>query len=222
MSEKTVYRAATGGSNRARKGLPHRGTADSIYVPAISFRLNDRGVRHVESVAFQTLSASIFRSKTENLTQNTQNGLRQSNGCRRFRIDRPRASEYYSFCSRFSHSSHSSFAITRKIFVLPSPVSQINGKPVDDNDWAVPFETALKNLTSKFTEVVGNNSEYTNMAKNNLNAFVDNFKSELATLSKTVNLYARNLYHESFFLRVRIETSSLLNSWKAKPECRIL
>lgn len=63
--------------------------------------------------------------------------------------------------------------------------TQIHGKPVDD-DWAAPFETALKNLTSKIVEVAGNNSEYSNMVKTGLNTFVDNFKSELSTLSKTV------------------------------------
>jgi len=61
---------------------------------------------------------------------------------------------------------------------------QINGRPAD-SDWAAPFEAALKNLTSKFTEVVGDPTEYTNIAKNGLNTFADNLKSDLSTLSKT-------------------------------------
>jgi len=71
------------------------------------------------------------------------------------------------------------------IAVVFVAVVQINGRPGSDTDWSIPFEEALKNMTKKIGEAVGDNSEYTAAAKNSLNTFVDGFKSELAVLSKS-------------------------------------
>jgi len=71
------------------------------------------------------------------------------------------------------------------IAVVFVAVVQISGKPATDTEWGIPFEEALKNITKKIGEVVGDNSEYTAAAKNGLNTFVDGFKSELAVLSKS-------------------------------------
>lgn len=54
-------------------------------------------------------------------------------------------------------------------------------------DWAATFESALKNLTSKFTELVRDDSEYTIIAKSALGTFTENLKTDLSTLSKTVS-----------------------------------
>ncbi|XP_027847470.2 uncharacterized protein LOC114127436 [Aphis gossypii] len=64
-------------------------------------------------------------------------------------------------------------------------VAQISGRPGTDTEWGIPFEEALKNITKKMADVVGDNSEYTTAAKNGLNTFVEGFKSELAVLSKS-------------------------------------
>ncbi|EPZ61883.1 hypothetical protein H477_5889, partial [[Clostridium] sordellii ATCC 9714] len=69
--------------------------------------------------------------------------------------------------------------------VVSVAVVQISGKPATDTEWGIPFEEALKNITKKIGDVVGDNSEYTAAAKNGLNTFVDGFKSELAVLSKS-------------------------------------
>jgi len=80
--------------------------------------------------------------------------------------------------------------VTCKVFFAVALVSvaflQINAKPLEVDDWAAPFEAALKNMTSKFTELIGENSEYTNMVKNGFNTFAENFKNDLSTFSKTL------------------------------------
>ncbi|VVC34145.1 Hypothetical protein CINCED_3A010052 [Cinara cedri] len=64
-------------------------------------------------------------------------------------------------------------------------VAQINARPTETK-WTEPFESALKNLTTSISGVLGENGQKaTDLAKNNYNEFVNNFKSGLASLSKT-------------------------------------
>ncbi|VVC34146.1 Hypothetical protein CINCED_3A002948 [Cinara cedri] len=68
---------------------------------------------------------------------------------------------------------------------LVMSVAQINGRPAD-TDWAKPFETTLKNITSSIDALVGaDGHKYTDVAKNSFTEFVNGFNSELSTLSKT-------------------------------------
>lgn len=64
---------------------------------------------------------------------------------------------------------------------------QIEAKPSTTSEsWSEPFENAFKDLTKSVTEFVGNHAPITDSAKNNLNSYVDSFKSELSSLAKTV------------------------------------
>lgn len=64
---------------------------------------------------------------------------------------------------------------------------QIQGRPGTDTEWSIPFEEELKNMTKQIANYVNvDNSEYATAAKNNLNTFVDSFKSELAVFTKSV------------------------------------
>ncbi|KAL5240165.1 hypothetical protein ACI65C_007575 [Semiaphis heraclei] len=72
------------------------------------------------------------------------------------------------------------------IAVVFVAVVQIQGRPGTDTEWSIPFEEELKNMTKQIANYVNvDNSEYATAAKNNLNTFVDSFKSELAVFTKS-------------------------------------
>ncbi|MDK3205726.1 hypothetical protein, partial [Escherichia coli] len=79
--------------------------------------------------------------------------------------------------------------VANKMFLAVAAVAavalvQVNARPAD-TDWAIPFENALKNITSSFTAAIEHPADFANLAKNSLNTFSESMKNDLTNLYKT-------------------------------------